>query len=183
MGKCWERTPAPESGLALALPHSVLTWGPQAQPNGARRPERSARAHPGGAEVRDAPGRQGQDAWLWHGRPPTRGTLPSAAAPDRGPTGPAPLGVPGGGRARSWRRLGCLFLSLRARSCSHGVGVRGRGRGREARGGRRPAGASEEPGSGALAPTPPPRAQGAGGDRGEFGRRAQWGDGERKLFN
>lgn len=84
--------------------------------------------------MRDAPGRQGQDAWLWHGRPPTRGALPSAAAPDRGPTGPAPLGVPGGGRARSWRRLGCLFLSLGARSCSHGVGARGRG------GGGRPAG-------------------------------------------
>lgn len=62
-------------------------------------------------------------------------------------------------------------------------GGEGEGRGREARGGRRPAGASEEPGSGALAPTPPPRAQGAGRDRGEFGRRAQWGDGERKLFN
>lgn len=59
----------------------------------------------------------------------------------------------------------------------------GRGWGREARGGRRAAGASEEPGSGALAPTPPPRVRGAGRDRGQFGRRELWGDDERKLFN
>jgi hypothetical protein len=50
-----------------------------------------------------------------------------------------------------------LFLSLEARSCSRWVGAKGRGRGPgEARGGRRgPEGASEEPGSGARAPTPP----------------------------
>lgn len=64
------------------------------------------------------------------------------------------------------------------------LGGRGRGRGP---GGPRAAagleGASEEPGSGARARHPRAIAGRRRGPRGEFGRRAGWGDGERKLFN
>lgn len=175
---CPERTPAPESGLAPALPHSVLTWGPQPQPNGARRPERMGpprrrrgAGHPGArrlALVRPPPD-AGRAALSHRARPRTDG---SSAAWRPGRWQSTELAAP---------RL--FVFEPRSPKLQPWGGGEGEGRGREARGGRRPAGASEEPGSGALAPTPPPRARGAGGDRGEFGRRALWGDGERKLFN